>query len=724
MSYIANISDPKKEKHTLIIIRPRIRLTGWESYSSGGGLETYRVSCPHGFVTRVWEEYSNNDGFVPSASLALVLLNNSSWFYDHDTKFLYFTDFAGLDPDDNDYPGLTAEFELNLSDQAFTGPRDPKNGNSISVNWIPCIKSAPLAQSGSRQDIYGFLPVNQSSIEILNSDGWMNEFIYSATFNLATCKAYILAGDDLNDGVTFSDVKQVFTGYTNGFRVRDFTVSITCADILSFFDKQVALRKTSSVIVPSLDPAANAGGNSWYYPKIYGKVVGHNPINISYNAVPSGTDNRTWVTHDADIAFDNSYQDDGTILQTVDSAAANSATVTFLTSTPLMMVGDGVKIQRGGVDKYATVTFVNTGLNSISHSSITGTAAPGDTVTRPFVARVTIKNAAGDTSDFLPYTDYSLYVDNTLNLRGFTLGASVESFMAGAPFDPASWEIYATVYGKKTPDVYLDSTDVGAVSPYGGIVAGAASIIYRLLADAGFSRSEISEELFQIADDDELSVGFSIPTTLTETTPPTYKSVISAILNSNIYKLYISEDSTGTKIGISEVAPFATSGDYNAGELNHSGLSFEHEYDQIYSSVSVSYARNKNPVQGDPFNAEYYYESAESESAKSLHFVSKSLDHASLLYAQAEAQTLVRRLAFILGDRRGYWSTRLELPYVDKTNLGASYKLTRQFMPGAVYTENTYRDQTLAVIEVNKSSNGVNITFEDQKGVQDNAADW
>lgn len=726
MTWTANIASPKVEKHTLIVLRPRKRVTGWELFYSGTpGLETYRIAAP-GYVLRVWNEYANDDGLSEASSIANAEINLNTWFYDSSDGYLYFTGLAGSpgagSPDELDLPGLTVEFEIHLSDQAFIGPRDPKVASSTKVEWKPALKASPFSKIGSRQNVYGFFPVSSSTIEIMNHDGWLNELLYNTSFNLAICKGYILAADDLELGATYSLLRQCFSGFTSNFALNEFSLTIECVDFSLIFNKEVSLRTVADVGGTTLDPASTASGQPWFYRRIFGRLEGHLPINIDYNATPGPAVNRTWVTHDHDVDFDGNDQDDGTIVMNVNSGGANSATRTYITGQIGCMPLDSIVVQRSGVDKYARVSAVNHAGGYIDHTSITGSAAPGDTVTRHFVTLVTIRDADGFLEEFVSGRDFDMYADPTTKLRGFTLHNDVEIGL-GANFDPATWKIFCTVYGRKEPDQYLDASDVGATTKYGGVISGAASVLYRLIADAGFSRADISEELFQQVDDDPLSVGFAIPTKREDSALPTYLDLINQVLQSNIYRLYVADDSTGIKLGISEVKPFETSGDYSANELNHRGLAFQHDYSQLYSSVTVPYQRAEYFDEAIA-RPEYKYETAESLVAKNLHFVNANYPMPNLLFAEEEAVILARRMAFILGDRRGFWEFDFELPYINSANIGATYRIHRQFLPGAAYVEGELQNIELGVAEVQKNINGVNIVFEDQKGVQDNAADW
>lgn len=725
MTFAANNENPKIEKHTLLIVKPRIRLTGFEVVSGS----VFRAPWPHPYViSRAWKVYDEADGLDISAPNPP---NNTSGYYDRAAGYFYvFSEddlLAPENPDDYDFPGVTVEFELPLSDQAFTGPRDPLDADSEHVNWIPAMPSSPLAQIGSRETVYGFVPMGSSVIEILNHDAFLNPIAKDASFYRAPMKAYLLANSDLQAGAAYSEVREIFKGFATGFRAGEDKAFVTCTDFISFFDKRITMRKiTDTSFGSAIEPRARVTNNEWFIPRVFGIHERFQPIAVDYDASPSETNNRIFVTHERDYALDGSNHDDGDLGYTVDHLAANTTNRTYFTTQPKVRAGDSMIIQRSGVPQYVFVTGV--GANYVDHGAdaIGTSVLAGDIATRYFIGTVHLKDQDGNVYTLKAGRDFTRLVDNTNNVRGFILADNLETTygMLNTPYDPSTWEISCTLYGKKGLDAYEDASAVGAVVDKGGIAAQGISALYRLIVEAGIDQSEIAEGTFQAVQGTSYAMGVQIPPARNVTTETTYRDTINAILTSNLYKLAIMEEGT-LKIGLVEVGPMA-SVEYRAGELNHKELEFEHDYAKVYSEIFLEYNR-VNVVETDPFSTqqtEYASVIAESAAAFSLHFIKNGLEIQTLLVDPDEAEQLAQRFAFMLGERRGFWQISLEQPYTDKSNLGAVYELSRQKMPGAAYVEGTQRAQNLVVVEVNKNSGGVTMTLEDQKGVQDNAADW
>lgn len=738
MSYIDQISNPRVEKHIIMVIRPRMRVTGWEHVS---GL-IFRAPFTHGYVTGVTKDYnlSGTDEETDAVNGGDATPAYGEFWYDNDNGYIYAYNLipltvgdANSNPDLKAYPGLTVEFEIYVSDQAFTGPRDPQNANSQVVNWRPALKSSPLAQLGSRDTLFGFLPMTSSQIQLLNSDGWMNEFIYSASFNSCLVRAFLVASSDLSDAVIYSDVKEIFKGYTTSARVSGFNVEIGCADFIRFFDKEIPLRRFSDISGYTLDPAAIETGKQWFIRRVFGVHKSFHPVNADYNAIATTSNNRKWITHERDFAIDGvTAHDDGDLLYNV-FAIGNTNTRTYLIETPKMRVGDSVIINVSGVDKYVFVNAVNQFSKYFDHSAISGGGSAGllDTVTRYFIGGVSLKDPDGNIYTLRAGADFTRIVDNTQNVRGFIIANNVESTFLNTPFDPATWEISCVLYGKKSLDQYdSDSTDVGSVVNGGGVAGAGVSALYRLIVEAGFDQSEIYDGAFQNIQADSYSIGLAIPSSRDAADTPRYRDTITKILSSNLYKIGIADDGSNLVVGVTTVEPFVSAGDYSASELNHSGLEFEQDYSGVYSDFRVKYSNFEVPSirpindDGSQNNNNFAIKTAVSDAASRLHKISKTYELETILVEPSEAQELADHLSFTLGERRGFWSFAFELPYSNRTNQGATYRVSRQFMPGFEYAEGTQREQQLIIAEVNKNDRGVKITFEDQKGVQDNALDW
>lgn len=718
MSFANNIEDQRIEKHSLVVIRPRKRLTGWNIVSAG----IYSIAWDY-FVTRVWESYSNDNGFTEGGSPSVTA---GQYYYDFTTQTLYVG--VGSDPDSNTYPGLTVEFELNLSDDQFTGPRNPLNNTTDTIDWIPSLKKIPQTQNGSIDTLYGFSPLIQSNLEVLNGDGRFNILLHETSFLYCPVFAYIMANTDYEKGVLFSDIQQVFIGFSNGIEWRDNSLFIPVIDYNSFFDRSFLLNRMNSTDFPLAEPDSIVEDQEWYIRRIYGMVDTFRPINVDYNATPSTTNNRDWIVRELE---DDTNDIAGNLNYAIDHLAANTSTRTYFTSAHAYNIGDWVILNNNSVNYYVEVEAMDLARTYIDHEPIVRTVIAGDTATRYDVARVVIMNNDNTIPFWLrPGIDYSMLNDTSKNVVKLILADNWESALSftdnGGIFDPSKNSIYIRAYSSAWLREYYSSNDVGALAQNSGRSSQAVTSLHRVIQSSGFDISLIDENSFSNASNQ--SLGFAVPSSYSATTLPTYKSVIDQILSSMLWKLSIVSDSTSVKVGLVELSPFASSGDYTADESDHNDLTYKHDYGDIYSDYVFNYAVKERPEEFIGTSSAWDFINGlfvrESLSAKDLHFVSKTFQTTLLQYDPLEASVIADRYSYVLGDRRGFYSIILGQSFLNKSSLSALYLFKKEQLPGFDFEYGTEQQRTLIVSEVQKSSQAVSMVLEDQKGIQDHAGDW
>jgi hypothetical protein len=705
MAFATSILDDSVKKNFLVVIRPRQRVTGWTLVSAN----IYSAPFTLGRVNRAIISYPGN--ILEEAASSAVA--SGEFFYDSSAKIVYV--YSNTDPDSFTYPGVTIEFDLYVSTQAFTGPKDPLNSTTQVVDWVPALVESPIAVNGSRDSIVGFTPLNQSGVKILNHDGWMNEILHDCSFNFSFVKAYIICGDDYDDAVRLSDISEVFVGYADGLSMVDETLTISVSDFFNLLNRQVDLNKYVSSTFSNTEPGANEPNAEWSIRKVYGWVRGLVPVNINYSQTAANNTNREWSTHQKDFP--------GVFSQAIDAGAANSATRTYFLSEPIFLEGDA--ITHNASDDFGFVVSVNRVSNYIDHSSLSRSINPGDTIQRKAVSRVYIRDRDGTTLGLSEDSDYT-FSSGTNDFR-ITLVNNFEASYAslGGAFDPTRDQLFVEVYGTNVLPVLSDGvTDLGALSNYGGVASKASTILYRILVDAGIDQDLIDEASFQSLDTDH-SLGIQFPLGK-DSDPPTYKDLIQQILKSMIWKLGFITTNNRVKIGIIEVKPFVSTGDYDLDDTEFSQISYEHDYADIYSRTIVRYAPKEfNDYYNQFLIFENFTRAASSSVGADLHFVpADTLNIDTNHYIGDEAQIIADRYSYVFGERRGIYQMQSTTKSVLEGNLGASIDLSRDSLPGFSFIYGTPRERQLQTIEVQKSTRGARLTLEDQKGIQDNSGDW
>lgn len=739
MGYVANIENQGIEKNTLVILSPKIKQLGW----TVDGIDPAVWGSPFnlGPISRCWKKYDpKSDGLTKRLSLADLRAQPEGYFYDQNSEMLYIRvgDISALtnpdnyDPDfDDSSPGIVTEFDLFLSTKEFMGPSNPLNASSDYVEWKPVLEKAPTVAQGDRTALFGYAPLQQSSLIVLNQDGWINPLLHEASFTNCNVKTYILADDELESGAIKSNVRQVFFGFTsNLLDYKDDRISISCVDVLKILDRAFEpSAKLSLSEFPLIDPEAVQVGSEWFIRAVKGMIENHVPVNIKYSQTIATNTNRDWLTHEGTGT-------DGNHSLTVDSAAPNTATKTYFTTTPKFNVGDTIILVHNSVSYYQAVETVDRLNKFITHQPIAGRViTASDTGTRYYIGRVFVQDTTTGNWWYLfagkHYTliNKSTYGNNP-NWLGFRLKDNFEA-LVGFPetFDPKKHKIVCRVYGTASLDTYYGVPDtVGMISPDGGIASQAISLLYFLLLSAGIKKQDIDNDSFQFIEGNSYSnhsLGVAIPANVSDLTPLTVRELIGDVLESCLWRLGYIETSSGVKIGLTEVGPFLSAPDYTADEQDFLEFQYQADYSDIYGAVRARYKIQELTRDGGAGNndaAFYVYQI--SHNGRDLHLSNKIYSLNLLQYVDSEADEMVKRYAFILGERRGVYQIVLGSNFINKAQIGPTYSVLRKKLPGFEFDSEIDRQRQLNIVEVQKSASAVIIVLEDQKGIQDNSGEW
>lgn len=735
MTWAEELAKPGTEKHPLVILRPRKRLTGWTLDSGNVWVAEFEL----GPINKLYAKSSDAANWT---KVSTTPASDKNWWHDEENGLVYvYLASGGSDgPDDPDLvydgvygptvPGLTVEYDIYLSTAPLYGPRDPLDASSTPVEWLAKLIESPKASYGSRQQLFGFNPIEETALRINNQDGWMMEHLYDQSYANCEIRSYVMAGADLERAAELSYVREVFRGYGGAPLNQDGIVSVPSFDFLSLLEKPATPpQRVSTAEFPAVDPEAVRPGREWFIRRVRGMVDNFKPINIDYNATPSTTVNRDFLTHEGTGTK-------GTYGATVDDAnPGNSGTRTYLTTTPKVNVGDAVVIIKGGTARYTSVTAVNRAGMYFDHAAVAGTFAPGDSIIRYFIGWVKVQDSNGKWWNLFASRNFSRINKGTLGNNpdwlGFRLIDDWEADV-GFPetFDPAKHEVLCRVYGSEDLDNYADgSTPVGAVTNNGGVASQSISLLHWLLRQAGIPNAMIDQASFSGAVNAD-SLGIAIPRAREDHIAPTYRELIRLVLVSQIWKLVYTEVSNELLIGLIETGPFAAAADYDTDAKDFRDFSFEHDYSAIYHRFELGYGTKETTRDGDPdifntfTNDANHIVLAENHLARDLHGVEETFEEEILQFIEAEAQAIADRYAFALGDRRAFYQYALGTEFLEGANIGASFQVKREQLPGFEYVDGTERERQTMLIEVTKSAQNVNLTLEDQKGIQDNAGDW
>lgn len=682
---------------TLVSIRPRNRRTGWTVNGTYGNV--YQTP----WTELVVGVYGNSlDSADEASDLADCAATDYSWF--HSNGVLYFNppSFGSGNPN-NDVTVI--EWDMLLSTDHLNWYREPKTLASGEAIWEGGLIKPPVPTQGYTDLLFGFSPIQITSIQAQVADGKWLERLHDVTFLGSRVKVWECDGE-----LSFSNISEKFIGAGKNYSIRDGVLTVQVVDPLSLLDEQIEGSYFDTTTFPNLDPQAD--GHS--IRKLYGFVSDMVPTNIDYAATPSTTDNRNWVV------CEGPFVDQANLSRLINHLSPNNTATTtqlfdasgFLPSS-VFFSGDKIVIKDGGVDKYATVTAVNYGTNVITHTSI-GARAPvvTDFVSRGFVGSISITD--GPTTYFPLYgRDYTA-VGFLGNTAGFILLNNFEAALGMPTFDPSTMVISCRAYGNAVLPKRLDNvTDFGALSDQGGTFSNPVVILWDILRNQinNFERVVPLDETgwLDLADDFDRPVGILIPDEATQDFP-SWKEVIQRLLQTEILKLHYKQSAGLVSLTITQTGSSgAAVGTASQDEFREA--EFDYNFDDLYYQVTLTLATRGN------FNTPLLLAQYQSNIARFLHRVFSKFSMDCLFQYQSDAQIVAQRILAILNDRRGTVSLILPQDF-STTKIDDTVTVSSDHLPGFVKSV-SINSRDYVVIQHSKAPNGIGLLLDDQKGIND-----
>lgn len=701
MTYSALLESEGINRQFLAVLKPRRKAVGFTLFAGS----VYSLAFTFGQVVSVEIDGSAlTEAFTTS-------LTAGEFFYDTDSEILYVRTATNQDPD-LFFTVATYEIYVGTFDAHFN--RVPTDASTRQVYFEPIITQSPQVVSSTSDSLFGFLPVHSSEIALSNATHILERHIYDSSFSDAEIRIYHWL-----DELETANVKQVFKGVCGNPSYSDEIVSVKLFSDLDKFNDDYRHGGTDASFYaqsdfPGLDPKFQGKPIR----AVYGQADGFVPVNTDFT--PSGqpvttSDNRPW-------AVMNGEGTENSVTATVAASPASTATRTYLNSAQGFQVGDSVWLDRVvGTDEYKLVMVVNYASNYIEHSALTGGAmASGDSVKRSYVSVVTIiQNSVAYTA--LYGRDY-IETTMAVGVIGFTFTTTLEANVGLPNTLSANDRVHARVYGKKN-NVTLGGPAFGTDdAEIGGLTHPVVILFDILKRRMGFTEAEINTASFTSAFAAYTDrVGLVIPELTTEAFP-TYKAVLLKIIETILLQFY--QDNDG-KWKIFRLQPLvAYSKQIDDTELAPRGtFQYDFDYSDVLSNVFVEYARREVAAETSITGATVSTASASSDNARFLHKINKQKTFKSIHLRESDAQVLADRLAIALGERRGSVGFATKPRFFD-TVISDVIRVSRTRLPGFEYDTETERTRDLTVLEVRRGLSAVNISLEDQKGIEDNAGDW
>lgn len=690
MSYATLLNEDGVRSEYLIILKPARRVQGFSIFSGS----VYSVAFNYGQVIEVMQNATAlTEAFTTSLSVG-------QFFYDVDAQILYVRMSDSSNPSTK---FVTATYEIYAGTSAEHFHRIPTDTSTRQVFYDSTVQQAPVVKQTQSDGLFGFIPVQQTEIKLINAEHSLERHVYDSSFNLRKVDVYHFL-DELIPG----NVKLVMRGTMGRVGYESGKVSISVTDRTDQFNQEFrnpgGTSFWSDSDFPNLDP--NFFGRAIRY--VYGRVDGFVPVNLDYLLeLPTTSENRTWG-----VRADKTKLND--ITRVVAAAPASTATRVYLTSVSGLMVGDSIRVTKATPES-TFVTAVGVNFVDVSPAFASGAPVNPNTVFRPTISRVSIiqNNVRYDA---LYIRDYTQNIGLATDVLGFDFTTSMESNLTLPQTLSPNDKVFCRVYGKQN-DVTLGGPALGGDdTDTANLTAPAPILIDLIKSRLGIPETELDSASFtalQAATTEALS--FAIPKG-SRNDFPTFKQIISDIIQTLLLRLVIDQD---TKIRVALVAPLGSEEKtIDELEVQDASLRYEFSYQDLISLFLVEYGAREQPDDAATSGEQVNVVTATSDTARYLHQINKQRTQRSLHLKEADAQVLADHLAAVFGDRQGRLTLSSKNRFFD-TELSDTLMVSREKLPGFAFADGTARTRKFSVLSTDKGLRQIQLEMDDQKGVED-----
>ena len=697
MSYDQLLEDEGIDSQYMAIMTPKRKVTSW-TLDAGS---VYRSDFDFGQVSRVFIDGTElQEGSSPT-------LAASEFYYDIANEILYVRTAGGGDPSSN---FVVAHFDIFIATFDKAWYKNPVDDSTPFVYWEPIIARSPAVKVTMSEILFGFVPIQTSSIRINNFEHNFEKMLYDSSFNKATIKIYHLL-DELNT----ANIKLIYNGFMQNVSYNDNTIDIKLFDRFDIFSVEYRNPDGDTNFYdvadfPELDPKLIGTAIR----KVYGLVDGIVPGNIDYKqGEPTTSDNRTYVVQSGQASI-------GDYVATV-GGGAHTITRTYVDDATGFTIGDSVFFDRvSGTDKHFNITNVDYGSNFIEHPTLGTAMTDGDSVSRSFVGNITIVQGQ---NKYKPQfqRDYTSNYSLAGDAIGFVFNTSLEANISLPNTLSTGDQIFCRAYGQ-TNDVTLGGPAFGVNDDQTASLTNPIVIMIKLLKELGITEAEIEQSSFtSIVSSANTPIGFSIPKNSTEQFP-TYKDIIIDILRSIAGRFFLNND---RKWELSLLAQISGAADIEIDntEILRNDFDYKFNYDEIFSEILVKYFYREKDEDINISNA-FSKVVAISDVGKYLHGVNKQKEIESLHIRETDAQDLADRMSDIFGEREGQLTIACKNRFFNILS-NDRIQVDRKKMPGFAFDDETVYSSKFAVMASQKSLREISFLMDDQKGIQDNnSGNW
>lgn len=611
--------------------------------------------------------------------------------------------------------------DIYLSDAAGRFFSNPLDETSEEVEYLDRIEAPPPRKETFSDSLLGLLPAQSSSLRVVNDLPLLQKLIGAGSFKGSEVVVYHTAGLE-----TVANTRIFLKGRVKEIEATEETIAFSILDSNSVFDQSLPLM--------TITDGGQADGSP--VPLIIGQVEGVRPVVSNY----------LWfcatVQRYKDLAFSAPLISPLGVRYT-SHPGSNTTTRTYYNTDPTANntrfvqsynpVGDWIILSSASATQPVTGRAFPSG--TIKYSKITGYGQSGGfwyidhealDAAMPATSYVWIPPSVkrlygvvdGIRYELVPWRDY-------LNTDGLVTVQPAASSNVGAPRAFTNTDQFSATVRSGLQRA-LD--DQGQEFGFDNTLerGGTSNPIYNLAAVMvnilGIPAAEIDWASFEAARVAVLNrvVGRSFPETASATAPSA-REMIGMILMSCLMRLRMNRDG---KWELQQVAPVGTNYEHGADERQYlEAPEFEIRYADLWSEVVVEFARRDVSEIVGGLDGQASRIAITNPKAMYLHEAQSSRTFDTIFRRAEDALWLAQRLSWIFGERK--IATRLSLPLnaIDPIP-GEAVEVKSAFVPGAEIGDDLMHTIGGVITDLDQTDETIEMTVEDQRGVEDNADDW
>lgn len=738
MAYADELERPNNSSIHLMVIKPR-RLVPNTWVQESIGTTRHKTTAGIDFDipgNRIVSVIHNGIVYTENATLPLTT-GSQKYYFETETKILHIAKPTGsggtTPPNANE---VVFVYELYLATQDIPWYRVPNDDTTTTVFFEGALASVPVIQSSVSDVNFGFSPSFSTSVSVNNGHQFFNRHLYDSSFHAVKAEIYELLGDRL-----VNNVNLILEAVIDSYSFSDDEVQFRLTSRISDFDKEFRNSQgTNGSFMNQIDintnfvePGFIGTAMRWHF----GIHDGVKMINLDYeDQSPTTSDNRIYTVgmnnYDPLVEPTGSSGTTGSAFKStlVSSSPASTLTRTYVSSADGFNVGDSIKNGSTLPIGYAFVTAVDKSgaPDIIDHTSWTSSIAASfnDTIGRNDIPFIEVRKADGTIAKAHWERDFLTGVGGAAG-QGFAhwkriiLDASFESNLGIATLTPQD-TLWCRYYGARRYES-MGGSPFGSNSSDTGTNSNGISILWAILnRHFGLTESQIDQTSWQ----DALStitedVSFVFPKDPNARSFPSFKELITEVSKSLLISFYLNSEN---KWAIKQLAPItSTSAMITDNEIGLRSFVYDFDYRDTYTEINVNYNYRDISAEGATQSTINTTTATAGIGLKDLHGIRRTFVIDSLYYYLADAQVLRDRLGYMLFDRSGKLTVKVPREFFN-SEIQDDLTISRSKLPGFEYDENTNQTRDFNVIEVEKNEIDVKLVLDDQKGIQDNEADW